>query len=175
MPEITDVNEEQNMNIADAEKLATDLMTKYITDRSWKFKWHNGSTCLGKVTYSSKVLSLCKPFVELNTDEHVRDVILHEIAHILVGQGHHHNHIWKDAAKSIGCISHNRLHIRTEYKTPYVSPSHITKRVVYTCKTCGTEFKFGKKLTKRYSCSKCTSSREFDANRELVFLRINGR
>ncbi len=42
-------------------------------------------------------------------DEEVKDTILHEIAHALVGKAHHHDDVWRAKALEIGC-SGRRCH-----------------------------------------------------------------
>jgi predicted SprT family Zn-dependent metalloprotease len=41
-------------------------------------------------------------FAERNGDDEVRDTILHEIAHALVGPGHGHDGVWKAKCREIG-------------------------------------------------------------------------
>jgi predicted SprT family Zn-dependent metalloprotease len=50
-----------------------------------------------------KTVSLSRKLVELNNEEIVTDVILHEIAHALAPIGEHHGKEWKRLALAIGC------------------------------------------------------------------------
>jgi predicted SprT family Zn-dependent metalloprotease len=47
-------------------------------------------------------IELSAHFVERNGDDEVRDTILHEIAHALVGPGHGHDRVWRAKCRAIG-------------------------------------------------------------------------
>lgn len=47
-------------------------------------------------------ISLSVHYCERNSEEDVRDTILHEIAHALVGRGHGHDDVWKSKCLEIG-------------------------------------------------------------------------
>jgi predicted SprT family Zn-dependent metalloprotease len=48
-------------------------------------------------------ITLSAPLTKSNSELHVRNNILHEIAHALAGPGHHHDQAWKTIAKSTAC------------------------------------------------------------------------
>jgi predicted SprT family Zn-dependent metalloprotease len=52
--------------------------------------------------HRQKVIVLSAAFVTLNTDDVVRDIVLHELAHALVGPGHGHDATWKAKAVELG-------------------------------------------------------------------------
>jgi predicted SprT family Zn-dependent metalloprotease len=47
-------------------------------------------------------IELSAHFVERNPDDEVRDTILHEIAHALVGAAHGHDRVWRAKCREIG-------------------------------------------------------------------------
>jgi len=59
-------------------------------------RWHTGSSHI----------SLSRYLISLNGEEEVRETILHEIAHALVGYSHGHDRVWKLKAMEIGCTPH---------------------------------------------------------------------
>ncbi len=48
-------------------------------------------------------IGLSTALTELHSEAEVRDTILHEVAHALVGVRHGHDRVWKAAARRIGC------------------------------------------------------------------------
>ena len=49
-----------------------------------------------------KEIGITKKLANINTFEESQDVILHEIAHALVGRGHGHNEEWRNKCIEIG-------------------------------------------------------------------------
>ena len=89
------------MELKKAEQLAKDLIQKYNLD--FNFKWIRSNNYCGRCSDKRKEIMLSKSITELNTEELVKDTILHEIAHALVGARHGHNFVWKMKATEIGC------------------------------------------------------------------------
>ena len=130
-----------------AERLAKELMIQHGIVAPWKFEFDNAKRRFGQCDYTNRVLSLSRYLVEINDEPEVRNVILHEIAHVLCpGQGH--NWHWKMKAKSIGCDG-ERCYNDTDVETPetkYIATcteGHVFGRmqkvpanVFYTCNKC---------------------------------------
>jgi predicted SprT family Zn-dependent metalloprotease len=57
---------------------------------------------MGLCVYSRRTIELSIHFVERNPEEEIRDTILHEIAHALVGHRHGHGPVWKKKCLEIG-------------------------------------------------------------------------
>jgi predicted SprT family Zn-dependent metalloprotease len=89
----------------DAHDLAVRLMRQHRLLPTWRFEFDRSKVRFGRCTYGSKVISLSRYLVELNTDAEVRDTILHEIAHALTPRGAGHSHKWRAVAQSIGCTA----------------------------------------------------------------------
>ncbi len=98
-----------------AQQLAIELMTEHgLIQAGWVFRWGHGRRQLGSCQIlrrrgpllgrpaEIKVIKLSKHLVALNSDEEVRDTILHEIAHALAGLKNGHNHVWKQVCLRIG-------------------------------------------------------------------------
>jgi predicted SprT family Zn-dependent metalloprotease len=100
------------MKIEDAKNLALDLMYQhelmtikmpaYPWNRPWRLEFNSTGRQAGCTNYGDRTITLSKVNVELGSLEVVRDIILHEIAHALVGPGHRHDKTWKRQARAIG-------------------------------------------------------------------------
>lgn len=88
------------MDLAAAHDLAASLMEEYGLD--WDFGWDHARRRAGQTNYTHRKITLSKPLTLLCTDEQVRETILHEIAHALVGPGHGHGPVWKQMARRVG-------------------------------------------------------------------------
>jgi hypothetical protein len=70
---------------------------------SWIFAFDNAKTRAGVCRPSDRVIALSQPLTRLHSDAEVRDTLLHEIAHALVGAEHRHDEVWRAKAVEIGC------------------------------------------------------------------------
>jgi predicted SprT family Zn-dependent metalloprotease len=68
----------------------------------WTVGFNNRKTMLGRCLFHRKLIELSRPYVDHNDEESIRDTILHEIAHALVGPEHGHNPVWMSKALEIG-------------------------------------------------------------------------
>ena len=91
------------MNTLQAKKLAIELMSYHgLLDLGWSFEFDTAKRRFGVCKYGSKVIGLSKPLTMANDLVQVKDTILHEIAHALVGVGHGHDSVWKKMCVEIG-------------------------------------------------------------------------
>lgn len=92
------------MELEAAKQMCLDAMAKWSCD-GWEFAWMNSDRTLGQVRrYRGKQeLRLSRNFVRLNTEDAVRDTILHEIAHIKAGLKAGHGIAWKMWCRTVGC------------------------------------------------------------------------
>jgi len=97
------------MNLDKAEDLAIHYM-EFHGLAGWNFKWSNTKTSYGDCNYNTSTIRLSKILSKIVDQAHVLDTILHEIAHALVGPGHHHNHIWKQKCVEIGAQPNTACH-----------------------------------------------------------------
>lgn len=135
------------MELSDATKLAIELMCDHNLDE-WYFYFDKSKRIFGKCNYLNKSISLSKHLVLLNNYNSVKNTILHEIAHAIVGMGNGHNNIWKKKAIEIGCDG-NRC---------YSSENTIcTKGNYYAiCHNCNKRFERHRKSKKNQSCGVCS-------------------
>jgi predicted SprT family Zn-dependent metalloprotease len=137
--------------------LAITLMQKHgLSTLTWKFAFDNARSRLGYCSHKKKTISLSRNYLKLPEydDEEIRDTILHEIAHGLVGRKNGHNHVWQQKAIEIGCngerLYHGEAHVMPKYKG--------------TCPRCGKVILRHRRKT--ISCSRCDSR----FNKELLFV-----
>lgn len=83
--------------------MAINLMTEHgLTAKGWKLAWMRGKSTMGLCCHGPREIRLSTYLVQHNTEESVRLVMLHEIAHALVGSGHGHDNVWHSKCLSIG-------------------------------------------------------------------------
>ncbi len=89
-----------------------DLRTALLKARSllqqhgledWSIGLDRARRRAGACHYATKTISLSRPLTALHSPEEVRDTILHEVAHALVGPSHGHDAVWRARALAIGC------------------------------------------------------------------------
>jgi len=102
------------MKLSEAEELICELMERHeLFDECWSYQFDAASVRFGECRQRDKVLSFSKKLVYLNHESDVRDTILHEIAHALVGTGHGHSEVWSRKCVEIG-VSPNRYYSSRE-------------------------------------------------------------
>jgi predicted SprT family Zn-dependent metalloprotease len=91
------------MNLLHAQQLAIQLMDEHgLLDKGWSIEFDTAKSRFGSCRYRSRVIGLSKPLTMANDLVQVKDTILHEIAHALVGVGHGHDNVWKRMCVAIG-------------------------------------------------------------------------
>lgn len=90
------------MLLLDAEKLAVQLIKKHGL-KNWTYSTNSRKRTLGLCFSHEKRIELSVYFIEHNTPAVVKETILHEIAHALVGSKHGHSAIWMEMAAHLGC------------------------------------------------------------------------
>lgn len=89
------------------EKLAaiSALAQKLLAEHSltgWSFAYDHASRRAGCCDFRRKRISLALQFARQAGAEEIRDTLLHEIAHALVGKRHNHDAVWRAKAQQIG-------------------------------------------------------------------------
>lgn len=128
--------------------LALELMEQHgLIAQGWSFGFNRAKTGLGLCRHHLKKIELSVH--HLGNEAVVRDTMLHEIAHALVGPGHGHDYVWRRKCIAIGgngerCgDSGNRV-------------EHAWKAV---CPTCGNSSGQHRAPLRVSACSKCCKGR----------------
>ncbi len=146
------------MKQLDAQHLALELMKQHKL-YDWTFRWSRAKTRFGNCNYKTKTISLSWPITSRNDEVHVRDTILHEIAHALAGSKAGHGRIWKAMARSVGARA-ERCYSSADVVTPQ-------RQWVGTCPNGHDIHRHRRTLTG--SCARC--SKTFDPRYKLVWRR----
>lgn len=157
------------MNLLAAKKLARELMAEHgVAD--WRFEFDGGVKRFGICCYGwlggPGTIGLSEKLTLLNSEERVRLVILHEIAHALVGSSvESHGAIWERKCREIGGDG------LATYA--YDSVTAVPGKWVATCPGCGRTVNKVRKPKREQSCHKCSS--RFDRRFLLVYRENHGR
>ncbi|MDN5790732.1 MAG: SprT-like domain-containing protein [Micrococcales bacterium] len=89
------------MDLSAARALGGDLMDTHGL-AGWRLSFDRAKTRAGLCRYRERVISLSAYLTQLHPEDEVRDTILHEIAHALVGPRHGHDAVWQGKAREIG-------------------------------------------------------------------------
>lgn len=90
------------MDLRDAFALAEHLLERH-GPVGWSIELDSAKRRAGICRYGPRVIGLSAPLTVLHDEAQVRDTILHEIAHALVGPRHGHDAVWRRTALAIGC------------------------------------------------------------------------
>lgn len=136
------------MDLNIAQCLAINLMSQHnLLASGWTFEFDRAKRRFGACHYRTKKISLSAHLVSLNDEARVRDTILHEIAHALVGFKHHHDAVWKAKAIEIGCDG-ERCYSAKEVTRPEA-------KYIMVCPN-GHSFTRHKRTKRKTSCAKCS-------------------
>ncbi|MDX5318813.1 MAG: SprT-like domain-containing protein [Actinomycetes bacterium] len=138
------------MDLRDVRLLATGLMSQHGVG-DWQLGWDNARTRAGMCRFGTRTISLSRHLMVLYEPEQVREVVLHEIAHALVGPQHNHDSVWRAKAREIGSSGARALPADSPRPpAPWVGRCPL-----------GHEFHRYKRPPAQSSCSRCSS--RFDA------------
>jgi len=101
-------------------ELARELMARHQLSH-WSFQFDHGTKRAGCCHYKTQVISVSIEYAKHSSEAEIKDTILHEIAHALVGKAHNHDAVWKAKAVEIGC-SGQRCH-----DVEFTPPRYIVK------------------------------------------------
>ena len=96
------------MEREDAQQMARELMNQHGLSE-WSFRFDRARRRAGSCVHSRKEITLSGPLTTLYDAPTVRGVILHEIAHALVGSSHNHDEVWQAKARELGSPDRARL------------------------------------------------------------------
>lgn len=96
-----DVPQAQDDPLAAVTEQAQELLRQHGL-AAWHFRFDNGSRRAGCCRFDRQEISLARQFALVAPAEEIRDTLLHEIAHALVGKTHNHDAVWRAKAMAIG-------------------------------------------------------------------------
>jgi len=140
------ISKSTHYNMSHTKETATIEMNKLLLMHSltdWNVAFDNAKRRLGRCKFRIKTISLSLPFIIVTTKSEIKDVMLHEIAHALVGSGHGHNEVWRSKAIEIGCTG-----LRT-----YKGEVSIAKKFRGACPSCGKIIERHRRI--KIACGKC--------------------
>jgi len=115
-----------SMQVVEVIILGFNLLKEHNLE-DWIFVVDNAKGRGGLCRYKTKTISLAEGFILHANAEEIKDTILHEIAHALVGHENGHNYVWRNKAIEIGCTG-ERCH-----SVKFSTPNYILK----CSKDCG--------------------------------------
>lgn len=89
------------MDISAAATLGRELMDEHGL-HDWSLAFDRAMKRAGCTRFSTREISLSRHITQLCSADDVRETILHEIAHALVGPKHNHDATWKATCQRIG-------------------------------------------------------------------------
>jgi predicted SprT family Zn-dependent metalloprotease len=133
------------MDLTKAETLAKSLLKKYRLD-DWAFKFDTAKRRFGSCDYQHKRITLSKHLTLLNSDEEVKDTLLHEIAHALT-PGDNHGEKWQRTCLKLGAAP---VRCYTSSKVRQPKPAYLL-----ICDCCGLKLPRYRKSKGTYVCNRC--------------------
>lgn len=158
------------MELEHARELALDLMKQHGLEYRFRFEFDNAKRRFGSCRFNPRFITLSKHLVQLNNYKVVRNVILHEIAHALVGPNNGHNWVWRQKAIEIGCDGERC------YDAEKVNP--VIGKLVAKCPNCNHIYYKHRTPKGERACGKCRHLpfKErllvFERKMELIFQKV---
>ncbi|NAZ88426.1 M48 family peptidase [Kineococcus sp. T90] len=90
------------MDVREAVAMAEELLAEHGL-AGWTVVVDRARTRAGVCREDRRQIGLSGPLTALHAPEEVRDTVLHEIAHALVGTRHGHDAVWRETARRLGC------------------------------------------------------------------------
>ena len=154
------------MELKEARAMALELMEKH--GLPWNFEFDDARNRFGSCDGYNEVITLSIHLVRLNTAERVKQTILHEIAHGLVGGIHGHDEVWR--AKAIELGDDGKRCFSAE-DTVLAKPKHT---YLYRCPECGAEIKINYRMHRKRACGRCCnrySNGKYDVKYAFGYIR----
>ncbi|MBK9476209.1 MAG: SprT-like domain-containing protein [Tetrasphaera sp.] len=114
----------------------------------WRVSLDRAKTRAGACHFGSRTITLSRPLTRLHSEAEVRDTILHEIAHALVGPQHGHDALWRATAQRIGstgtrCLDPSTPRVQGDWRGTCARGHEVVRhrrprRVVSCAKCCPT-------------------------------------
>ena len=85
----------------ETKKLFDELKEEYNLN-DWKLKFSRAYTTFGQCDYNSKRIIVSEKAIEQTTYKDVKQTLIHEFAHAIVGPSHNHNEVWRKQCIAMG-------------------------------------------------------------------------
>ncbi|WP_205739533.1 SprT-like domain-containing protein [Georgenia sp. SYP-B2076] len=90
------------MDLTEVRRMGQELLAEHGL-RAWQLAFDNAKRRAGACKFDARTISVSRHLMALYDEDQVRDTLLHEIAHALVGPRHAHDAVWRAKALAIGC------------------------------------------------------------------------
>lgn len=114
----------------------------------WSFGFDNARRRLGACHYNQLLITMSRHYVARNDSVALRQTMLHEVAHALVGPGHGHGPAWMAMARRVGCRP-------VRCGVADMPPG----RFVSTCGGCSRLFRRHRRAGRKMWCRRCGPER----------------
>lgn len=144
------------MTLQETRKLALDLMQEHgLIFDGWSFKFDTARRRTSICRYRCKEIGLSKYLLPYMKPEKVKDTLLHEIAHAMVGAGHGHDRVWQRQAIAIGCNGARCYDPETEFHAGAVEELAVQSKYSLTCNSCGYVTAVHRRPKRSKACGHC--------------------
>ena len=134
-----------------------------LIQTGWVLEFDRAKKRFGFCSERRKVISLSIPLCVLNDIEPVKDTILHEIAHALVGNHQGHNNVWKRKCIEIGAKPERCFDSNDAVMPPM--------RYSATCKGCGKVYGKARMSTNVLTKSYC-NCQKYKLRSQILYLEF---
>ena len=90
------------MDLTEAARMGRRLLDQHGL-HDWTIVFDRAKRRAGICRWARKEIGLSAPLTSIHPESEVRDTVLHEVAHALVGPRHGHDRVWRAMALRIGC------------------------------------------------------------------------
>lgn len=149
MPTNTTPAPKQGVSMERAAEIIREEMNKHgLIARGWTYRLGRACKEFGSCNEKRKLLTFSAPIAALNTEDDLREVACHEIAHAKAGQAAGHGRVWQAMALACGanpkrtCGSH------------IIAPDN---KYHATCGSCGTVCKMTRPPKRVMCCNRCVT------------------
>ena len=125
------------------------LAQKMVNDHGlagWRIVRRNYKSTGGVTYFGTKTIGLSATLAEKWTETQLRQIVLHEIAHALVGGDHGHDKVWSAKARSIGYTGGRTHDLPT-----------VERRWIVSCPNHGELGRRHNRARSTRYCAKCTN------------------
>lgn len=153
------------MDIETAAGLARELMARHGLE-DWSFEFDRARARFGLCRHGRRAISLSRRLTHLNDELHVRDTILHEIAHAKAGPRAAYGPKWRFTAEALGC----RPRACYDHRLVMTPPGAW----VGSCPGCGLSIRRHRRPRRKIACSSCCrrhAGNRFDPRFAFVWMR----